>query len=322
MKRTHQVFLGFAVLTFGFGYEDVASQRQANELDSKTTVIDNYKVSVGNLSVEIEGVCKIGEADVTCWNPNGRAYRKLTEDVIRSLKNNKIEPERTFRNILGKKNRILVFKTNKTVPSSADRTSSSGFLNNSGNTNQHKWNQTHLFLDPPTFFDGGGEKTSRVFMFGSFERGSTESSLEYTISQNFIDPVRIPFQKGVFAVDGNSYEINSWGVPSGSELDSLGVKNSDKVFIRLKDVKISKPELVLILKPVYPADFKQDELDGGADKWIYLGETIPNVRNPRTGYLEYFLGIGPPKITHFDIRRMKQANYVFDKISLDQKEGS
>ncbi len=177
--------------------------------------ITTYKVDRDGFGIEVIGVCKIGESNLACWQPDGTADSNLTRDIEQRLKGSDSEYSRTFQFAFNRKNRVVLAREVRGQRPS-EYHSSYGFWNRYEDYYPKLvgWssNTTQLRTSPQDF-------ANAIWAIpGSFMPTDTVSSLKYQVSIGDKDTKVYALKTGPFTIEGNTYQI-------------VGIKSDDKANI-------------------------------------------------------------------------------------------
>ena len=227
-------------------------------------VAENYRFEIGLKTVEVEGVCKLTEDEAFCWKPDGEKNESLATELTNAIKSKTDTYSNTFQFKFMKKNRILVVKTitKPTKPGTNGMSSYSlGLMNENfgGSEMQEGWANGNSAFSSSNGSSFDQTQTERQVLTGAFKKETKTFPLRYQFTTNSMERKVIPFTKGQFTVDGNSYEIVSIsdkpeaGQSNGMYMGGMqpGSKPPKYTYIKLQVVKITNPNTIL---NIYPAD--------------------------------------------------------------------
>ena len=226
-------------------------------------VASDFKVELGNRTVEVEGVCKLTEEQAVCWKPNGLTNEALATELTNAIKSKTDNYSNTFQFKFMKKNRILVLKstTKPTKPGASSAYNNYGlmFENYGGSEGREGWQNGNS-----SFSNSGGNgfdetRTERQVLTGAFNKETKTFPLRYQFTATSNERKVLPFTKGQFTVEGNSYEIVSISdkpepnsprgpmYPNGAFPPGAGPHKS--TYVKIQVVKINNPNTILYLAP-------------------------------------------------------------------------
>jgi hypothetical protein len=222
----------------------------------------DYRIEMGQRTVEIEGVCKLTEDEAVCWKPNGEKNETLATELTSAIKAKTDTYSSTFQFKFLKKNRILVLKTTTKPIRSANGAQSYNY----GLLNQYRGGSEAVegwTTGNNTFGSSNGTgfdqtQVERQVLVGSFNKETKAFPLRYQFTSSIPDRKVIPFTKGQFTFDGNSYEIVSISdkPEPGSQPNNMymgsnrpGAKPQKMTYVKIQVVSISNPDTILNLVP-------------------------------------------------------------------------
>ncbi|MBS1701916.1 MAG: hypothetical protein JST12_09665 [Armatimonadetes bacterium] len=223
-------------------------------------VAKDFKIEAGDRTVEVEGVCKLTEDEAMCWKPNGDRNDDLAKELTNAIQSRSDDYSSNFQFKFMKKNRILVLKTTTAPPQPGRQ----GFSGSFGLMNDYQhgpgftegWTQNYSFFNQSSSTGFDQSRIERQVLTGAFNKDTKTFPLRYQItsySPSNQDKASIPFQKGPFTIDGNTYEIVSIsdkGDRGNPPMMRSGNQPPMKYsFIGLKVVKITNPYSVVNLMP-------------------------------------------------------------------------
>lgn len=236
-----------------------AENPAAKPPQSGEKVANDFKITAGDRTVEIEGICRLTEDEAICWKPNGDSNKPLADELTNAMKSRDDEYSNTYRVKFLKKNRVLVLKT--TIPPTRGGrgfSGSYGLMNDySGSSSfQERWdnNGSNIFNNTNSSgFDN--TRIERQVLTGAFEKSTKTFPVRYHLTEQNNPPTSVPFTKGRFTVDGNTYEIVSISdKPEGnmSAMSYGGPPNQQPqkmTFLKIKSIEIRNPNTIIHISP-------------------------------------------------------------------------
>jgi hypothetical protein len=226
-------------------------------------VAENNKIEVGNRSVEVEGVCKLTEDSAVCWKPDGEKFEALATELTNAIKSKSDNYSNNFQFKFMKKNRILVMKT-VTKPMKAGSPMMGGYslglMNDYSGMSEGKegWNNGNSAFSSSSGNGFDDTRTERQVLTGAFNKETKTFPLRYQYTTSKMERKVIPFAKGQFTIEGNSYEIVSIGDKpengqpnNGMYMGGMqpGMKPPKYTYVKINVVKITNPYTILNLSP-------------------------------------------------------------------------
>ncbi len=226
-------------------------------------VAENFRFEVGLKTIEVEGVCKLTEEEAICWKPDGQKNDALATELTNAIKSKSDNYSNTFQFKFTKKNRILVVKTitKPMKPGGQGFTSYSlGLMNeyNGGSEMQEGWANGNSAFSGSNGSSFDQTQTERQVLTGAFSKETKTFPLRYQFTNNSNERKVIPFAKGQFTIEGNSYEIVSINDKPDAGQASNGIymggmppgsKPPKYTYLKIQVVKITNPYTILNLSP-------------------------------------------------------------------------
>lgn len=220
-------------------------------------VAHDFKIQVGSQTVEIEGVCKLTEEEAMCWRPNGEKNDSLATELTNAIKSKTDSYSNTFQFKFMKKNRILVMKTT-TAPMKPGDTgrnySSYGAMTDYGGGEfTEGWTNNNSIFSGSSSTGFDQSRIERQVFSGAFNKETKSYPFRYQATNFNPERQSVPFAKGPFTIDGNTYEITSISdkpsVGAYTPYVQPGQKPPKNTFVTFKVVKITNPNSVVNLMP-------------------------------------------------------------------------
>ncbi|MEI8281281.1 MAG: hypothetical protein WCG75_02640 [Armatimonadota bacterium] len=226
-------------------------------------VAENNRIEVGPKSVEVEGVCKLTEDSAVCWRPNGEKNETLAAELTSAIKSKADSYSNTFQFKFMKKNRILVIKTvTKPMKSGTDNMGSYslGLMNDYSGMSEGRegWSNGNSAFSGSNGNGFDQTQTDRQVLTGAFNKETKTFPLRYQYTTLNRMPKVIPFSKGQFTIEGNTYEIVSVSdKPESGQPNNMmygggvqpGMKPPKYTYVKINVVKITNPYTILNLSP-------------------------------------------------------------------------
>ena len=224
-------------------------------------IANNFKFEIGQKTVEVEGICKLTEDEAICWKPDGQKNEALATELTNAIKSKSDSYSNTFQMKFLKKNRILVVKTT-TKPMKAGTygggSYSLGLMNeySGGMDMQEGWTNGNSAFSGSNGSNFDQTQIDRQVLSGSFSKETKVFPLRYQFTEGSTEGKVIPFAKGQFTIDGNTYELVSVsdkpesGQP-GRYMGSMpaGAKPPKYTYVKFQAIKITNPYTILSLVP-------------------------------------------------------------------------
>ena len=222
-------------------------------------VATDGKIQVEGKTIEIEGVCKLTEEEAICWRPNGDKNEALATELTNAIKAKNDDYSSQFQFKFMKKNRILVLKTTTPPPKPGQGYSggsSSMMMDNmyGGPGFVEGWNNNNSIFNQTSSTGFDQSRVERQVVSGAFNRETKTFPFRYQTTSYSQERESIPFKKGQFTIDGNTFEITSISdkSPGGTPTQYFGGQPQlpqKMTFITIKAVKITNPNLIANLTP-------------------------------------------------------------------------
>ena len=216
-------------------------------------VAKNYSLEFPGNTTEIYGVCKLDDAELVCWKPNGTKNKAIADEISEGMKKTKVDFLRTFQFELGKHNRILLVR--KTLAYGAVTSWQSPYHPSPYRSNSSDgWNDRGLNIVDPDSNPSKYPRTEIAVLTGSFGLSVTSFPLRYQSLKFIQKSITIPVRAGKFKVEGNEYLVesvsdsptikNQFGGSGGRSWEQTPTK---KTYIKIKAIKIVDPDIILSL---------------------------------------------------------------------------
>ena len=227
-------------------------------------VADNFHIEMGDHAVEVEGICKLTEDSAVCWKPDGGKNESLAAELTNAIKSKNDNYSSTFQFKFLKKNRVLVLKSVvKPTKSGTSMSYNYGLMNDSygGMEGREAWTTGNSAFSGSSGSGFDQTRTERQVLTGAFNKDTKTFPLRYQFTNSSMERKVIPFAKGRFMIDGNSYEILSIsdkpdaGNPGnnmymgGMNGMNPGAKPQKMTYIKIQVVSITNPNMILNLSP-------------------------------------------------------------------------
>jgi hypothetical protein len=225
------------------------------------TVANNFRIEMGNRAVEVEGVCKLTEDETVCWRPDGAKNEALATELTNAIRSKNDSYSNTFQFKFMKKNRILVLKSTVKPTKPGEMYSQSyGLMNDSmmGMPDHEGWTNGNGAFSGSNGAGFDQVQTERQVLTGAFAKTTKTFPLRYQFTSSSQERKVIPFAKGQFSIEGNTYEIISISdKPDASDprINTYGMGRTPGgpvqkfCYLKIKTVKISNPNTMLSLTP-------------------------------------------------------------------------
>ena len=226
-------------------------------------VASDFRIEMGQRTVEVEGVCKLTEDSAVCWKPNGDKNESLATELTNAIKAKTDNYSSNFQFKFLKKNRILVVKstTKPDKPGTQSMNYGYGLMNDNGGgyNGVEGWAQANNAFSNSNSTGFDQTQVVRQVLTGSFNKETKTFPLRYQFTNGTQEHQVIPFTKGEFTILGNTYEILSISAKpetgnSNQEMmrggsGAINGRNQKNTFIKIQVVKITNPNLILTLTP-------------------------------------------------------------------------
>ena len=221
-------------------------------------VAGDYKIDMGPKTVEVEGICKLTEEEAICWKPDGHKSETLATELTNAIKSKADSYSNTFQFKFMKKNRILVLKTTSKPPKPGTSMSyNNGLLNDymGGSEMREGWSQNSGIFSMANGSSFDQTQTERQVLTGAFNKETKTFPLRYQFTNSSMERKTIPFAKGQFTIDGNTYDILSISDKPDPSYQaytggmSPGAKQQKMTWLKVQAVKITNPNTILTLTP-------------------------------------------------------------------------
>ena len=227
------------------------------------TVASDFRIEMGQRTVEVEGVCKLTEDSAICWKPNGDKNDLLATELTNAIKAKTDNYSSNFQFKFLKKNRILVVKstTKPDKPGTQSMNYGYGLMNDNGGgyNGVEGWAQGNNTFSNSNSTGFDQTQVVRQVLIGSFNKETKTFPLRYQFTNGAQEHQVIPFTKGEFTILGNTYEIlsisakpetgNSNQAMMRGGPGAINGRNQKNTFIKIQVVKITNPNLILTLTP-------------------------------------------------------------------------
>ena len=289
MKRfPFSTILGLSAVVFGTRQLGAGNNPNGAPPKPGEIIAKNYTLEFPGNTIEIHGVCKLDDADLVCWKPDGTKSKAVADEISEGMRKTKVDFLRTFQFELGKHNRILLVR--KTIASGAVTSWQSPYHPSpyTGNSFDN-WNDRGMTITNPDSSLSKFPRTELSVLTGSFGSGITSFPLRYQSLKLIQTSITIPVKAGPFKVEGNEYRVesvsdsptirNQFGFSGGRSSESTPTK---KTYIKVRAIKIVDPDIVFSLH----AASEKGVNFGGTDKngepisaLEYMNQTLQQIKS-------------------------------------------
>ncbi len=294
-----------ALPLMAFASENIAAYQRSDEGESAH---HQNKLNLGNISLEIEAVCKLGEDSISCWKPDGQRVRSLDDEIGKLLTLKDGNEPRSFGFAAGLKNRILLLKTTYfSEPLNSRRVYDSMTLTQVKEPAKN-WRDT-FFMNQGITADKS--ETFRHFYAGSFEKSATEAPMNFTFTKELEGPINVSLDKGLLTIDDNQFEITSIDSPPPRQIDAEQLSHQTSyTAIDLIGVRISNPNLIAVLTPI---DQDGNELSYATR----IDVAVPFDQIGKRPHYRLIFPLEKSKVNRISIKRFNRSTLDFGHIKLD-----
>ena len=216
-------------------------------------VVQNNSLDIPGAKLEVLGVCKISDGELSCWSANGKQDSSTTAELRKLLADKEGKYRHNYYGKFGKKNRLLVIKKQITDSISGSN-SYYEFPGDGGSGATEGWDQIG-FTTYPTGNDViKVPRTEIQFAAGWFEKARTSFPLRFHAMTPRTIQRSIPLSTGELSEGGNRYRILSISNKPSENSKKMyseqgyGNANLKKVtYVTVQPLKVSEPNLVIFL---------------------------------------------------------------------------
>ena len=216
-------------------------------------VVQNGVLDTLGARLEVLGVCKISDGELSCWSPSGKKDPSTTAEIRKLLGEKDGKYRQSLSAKFGKKNRLLVLKKHVT-DAVAGNSSYYEFPRDSGSGAIEGWDQVGFTAYPIGINETKVPRTEFQFAAGWFEKARTSFPLRFHALTPRTIQRSIPLSIGEFSEGGNRYKILSISDrPSRNSTKSYsengyGNENLKKVtYVTVMPLRTSDPNLATVL---------------------------------------------------------------------------
>lgn len=298
--------------------------------------VKDFRISFEANSVEVEGICKLTETEAVCWKPNGQLNRALAEEIMQNAKESKDTSNSSFRLRLGSKNRLLVLKR-VGEPYSPRMTPimGSALTNNFGRSSDsdEKWQSAQNPFKTVGSIKPNLPRTDREVLVGSFKKDTKHFPLRYQYTHYLMKRTVVPFTKGPFTIEGNTYEIlDSSDKPlnggTSNNLTAWGNFSQKQIpisraYVSIKILRVEDPNMIVNFTPAdssgmpYSGLNEKGEIQSNEDRDKQAKAIMDRLEEAKkSGTLINFYNRGVIPEVHIESAQLDSSNpYNVDRIS-------